>query len=87
VSLQEAAASGDRRATLEALRDQLALLIGASESARDVAALSGQLTVVLKQIEELSKGDKKNVSALDEIAERRKARRRPIKDGAARESS
>ena len=87
MSLQEAAASGDRRATLEALRDQLALLIGASESARDVAALSGQLTVVLKQIEELSKGDKKNVSALDEIAERRKARRRPIKDGAARESS
>ena len=87
MSLLEAAASGDRRAALEALRDQLALLIGTSESARDVAALSGQLTVVLKQIEELSKGDKKNVSALDEIAERRKARRKPIKDGAARESS
>lgn len=87
MSLLEAAASGDRRAALEALRDQLALLIGVSESARDVAALSGQLTVVLKQIEELAKGDKRNVSALDEIAERRKVRRKPIKDGAARESS
>ena len=86
MSLLEAAAGGDRLAALEALRDHLAFLAGASDSARDVAALSGQLTQVLKQIEELSRGAKKNQSPVDEIAERRKARRRPMKDGAARES-
>ena len=86
MSLLDAASSGDRLAALEALRDHLALLAGTSGSARDVAALSGQLTQVLKQIEELSKGAKKNQSAVDEIAERRKARRRPVKDGASREA-
>lgn len=87
MSLLEAAASGDRLPALEALRDHLALLTGASESARDVAALSGQLTQVLKQIEDLKGNAPAAVSAVDEIAARRKSRRKPLKNGAARESS
>lgn len=87
MSLLDAASSGDRLATLEALRDQIALLIGSSESARDVAALSGQMTQVLKQIEEIKERKPSEVSAVDEIAARRKARRRPLKNGAARETS
>ena len=87
MSLVESAASGDRLATLEALRDHIAGLVGASDSARDVAALSGQLTVVLKQIEEIHGKAPAKVSAVDEIAARRKARRKPVKNGAARESS
>lgn len=87
MSLLDAAASGDRQSALEALRDQLALLIGSSESARDVAALSGQITVVLKQIDELKSKKPAEVSAVDEIAARRKARRRPVKDGARRDAN
>lgn len=87
MSLFDAAASGDRLAALEALRDHIAGLVGASDSARDVAALSGQLTMVLKQIEEIQGKEPAKVSAVDEIAARRKARRKPVKNGVARESS
>lgn len=52
-SLSKAAASGDRLKALVALRDRLAEAIEATESARDVAALSRQLTDVLAQIEEV----------------------------------
>lgn len=87
MSLLDAASGGDRLTALEALRDHLALLAGSSDSARDVAALSGQLTQVLKQIEELQGKAPAAVSAVDEIAARRKARRKPLKNGSARESS
>lgn len=51
--LVKSAQSGDRRATLEALRDKLAAAIANSESGRDVAALSKRLMEVMDEIERL----------------------------------
>ena len=45
------AATGDRRATLEALRDLLAAAIDDTESGRDLAALALRLTDVLNEID------------------------------------
>ena len=86
MSLSDSASSGDRLATLQALRDTLASRIETSESARDVAALSGQLTQVLKQIEELDKGRVVHASKVDELAARRKLRAKPIRNGDTREA-
>lgn len=85
MNLSNVAESGNRLKTLESLRNTLAIRIEKSESARDVAALSGQLTQVLKQIEELDKSAGAKMSKVDELASRRKQRQKPIKDGAARE--
>lgn len=85
MGITEAASSGDRLKTLESLRDTIASRIEDSESARDVAALSGQLTQVLKQIEELVKASGAKGSKVDELAARRTNRRKPLKDGMARE--
>jgi len=85
VGITEAASSGDRLKALQALRDVIAERIAESESARDVAALSGQLTQILKQIEELDKNAGAKMSKVDELASRRKQRQKPIKDGTARE--
>lgn len=71
-NLIESARSGDRGDALRDLRDLLAATIATCDSARDVAALSRQLTDVLKQIEELPAD--REVSASDEIAKRRAAR-------------
>jgi hypothetical protein len=54
VSLEATARGGDRLATLRALRDRLAKEIDETRSARDVAALSRQLTEVLAEIEALA---------------------------------
>lgn len=86
MSVFEQASAGDRLATLEALRDTLSLRIDESDSARDVAALAGQLTQVLKQVEELSKAQGAQGSKVDELAERRRQRTKPIRDGRAREA-
>lgn len=51
--LYDAAASGDRRATLVALRDSIAKTIEGTESGRDVAALSKRLMEVMAEIEAL----------------------------------
>ena len=57
--LVSAAASGDRRKTLEALRDKLAASVADCESGRDVAALSKRLMEVMKELDALPvpKGD------------------------------
>lgn len=69
--LTVSAASGDRLATLRDLRDVLALTIVETDSARDVAALSRQLTDVLEQIDTVLKADpEKKGTALDEISKR-----------------
>ena len=86
MSLSDAASSGDRLSALRALRDTLASHIETSESPRDVAALSGQLTQVLKQIEELDKGRVVHASKVDELAARRKMRAKPIRNGDTREA-
>lgn len=72
-SLVEKAAEGDRRATLEALRDRLAGQIDSTDSGRDVAALGRLLADVLSQLDAIP--DAAEVSRADEIAARRAARR------------
>ena len=52
-NLMDAARSGDRRATLEALRDKLAGSIQDCESGRDVAALSKRLMEVMGELDAL----------------------------------
>jgi hypothetical protein len=75
VAVSEAAASGDRLLALEALREALAAGIDGCESARDLAALSRQMTDVLAQIEEVKKGQpEQKGTALDELQKRRAAR-------------
>lgn len=73
-SLKESAASGDRVATLRALRDLLAAEIEGCGSARDVAALSRQLTMVMVEIAELAPPVAKKGTPLDELRARRTAR-------------
>ena len=75
MKLVESAASGVRLDALRDLRDLLAKTITATDSARDVAALSRQLTDVLAQIEqaEADKPEQKG-TALDELNARRAAR-------------
>jgi hypothetical protein len=74
VTVEEAAATGDRLKALVALRTKLAAAIDGCESLRDLPPLSARLSDVLVQIEALSPkvevGD-----AVDEITARRAARR------------
>lgn len=71
--LVTAALSGDKRATLVALRDRLVKEIEEA-GARDLAPLSRQLMEVLKALDEVP--DEKEVSAANDIANRRNARRK-----------
>ena len=74
MALVDSAASGDRLATLNDLRDHLAAAIASCDSLRDLAALSGRLQAVLAEIAELAPAEEKG-DAVDEIAKRRAARR------------
>ena len=56
-SLTEAAKTGNRRETLEALRDKLAYTIENTESGRDVAALSRRLMDVIAELDALPDAD------------------------------
>ena len=76
--LAEVAVGGDRGATLEALRDRLCRQIDETDSARDVAALSRQLTEVLTLLAKITGPAKE--SPLDELA-RRRASRGPDAEG------
>lgn len=53
--LLQAAKGGNRRETLEALRDKLAASIQSCESGRDVAALSKRLMEVMSELDALPK--------------------------------
>lgn len=86
-TVKEAAHSGDRLAALIELRDLIAQHLDLSDSARDVAALSRQLTDVLSQIESITAaGAHAKGTPLDELANRRAAREpdaaRPHRSGA-----
>lgn len=83
--LHDIASAGDRLETLRVLRNTLAKQIDDSDSARDVAALSRQLTDVLEQIATLAP-EKKAVDPVDEIAQRRAARGAGAAAGAGRTS-
>ncbi len=68
----EAAASGDYRTTLEAIRDQLAHQLERAEPAV-AAQIAGQLRQTLKDLAQLPPA--KGGSKLDEVRARREARR------------
>lgn len=75
-SFETATESGDRLKSLEVLRDRIASAIDDCGSARDLAALSRQLTDVLAQIAEIesSSAGKRKGNPLDELAKRRASR-------------
>lgn len=70
-SLAEVVRAGDRRASLESLRDWLAQQLLTSE--RDQAALARQLTVVLRELDDLPVPAQE--STVDDLASKRAARR------------
>lgn len=70
-TLIDAAASGDRRAVLEAMRDQLARQMTEADT-NVVAQIAARLQAVLKDLDELPNGDE--VSFTDELAHRRSDR-------------
>jgi uncharacterized protein YigA (DUF484 family) len=73
LSLVDVAKANDRLSTLHELRDRLAAVLDAADEPRDVAALALRLTDVLAQIDAMPTS--KQVSAADEISQRRAARR------------
>lgn len=86
-SLHEVVVAGVELDSLRALRDRLASDIDQCDSLRDMAALSMRLQDVLKRVSELESKAPAERSALDEIAERRKARKKPIRNGSKREAT
>ena len=85
LSVSESAASGDRLAALEAVRDRLAGMLDETDDVRAVASLVAQLRMTLAEIAELSKG-RGAKSGLDELLERRAARSKPLRDGKVRDA-
>jgi hypothetical protein len=81
-NIENAAETGDRLTILEALRCRLAADIDQAEKPQDVAALTLRFTDILAQIEAIP--TTRQVSAADEIAQRRAARRRGRAKGSAR---
>ena len=74
MSLRESASSGDRLTALRDLRDLLARSIEDCDSLRDLSSLSGRFQAVLEEISKLE-GPKEVGDGVDEIAQRRAARR------------
>jgi hypothetical protein len=70
--LVDVVAEGDRRASLEAVRDRLAAAMGQAEP-NVIAQIAGRLQAVMREIADLPVAEK--VSKADELAARRKARR------------
>lgn len=66
-NLIEAAKSGDKRATLIALRDKLAETIQNCDSGRDMASNSKRLMEVMAEIEALPDDSQKKVSKHDRL--------------------
>lgn len=81
--LADAAASGDQLAALTALRNVIAQSIDECDSMRDLAALSRQMTDVLDRIATLAPQAQRG-DAVDEIAQRRSARRASAPAGPSR---
>lgn len=83
MSVAETAVTGDRLSTLVAMRARLAAAIDQCESMRDLAALSREYRAVLAEIAVLEP-PKRVGDAVDEIAQRRAARRPGAAKGTAR---
>ncbi len=73
-NLVEAAKSGDKRATLIALRDKLAETIDNCESGRDMAANSKRLMEVMAELESLPDPKEIKISKHDRLKEKREKR-------------
>ena len=69
-SLVDAAKSGDKRATLMALRDKIAETIENCESGRDMAANSKRLMEVMAELEALPDPKEKRISKHDRLKSR-----------------
>ena len=67
-------ASGDRKASLEAIRDTIAEEIEAGVPARDLASLTRRLIAVIDALDEMGHGEKE--SAADEVKRKREERRK-----------
>ena len=74
MNLVEAAKSGDKRATLIALRDKLAETIDNCESGRDMAANSKRLMEVMAELESLPDPAEVKISKHDRLKEKREKR-------------
>lgn len=74
VNLVEAAKSGDRRATLIALRDRLAEIIQNCDSSREMAANSKRLMDVMAELENMPDTSAKKVSKHDKLKQRHENR-------------
>lgn len=81
MTVSEAVSSGNRLEVLRALRTRLAAEIDSCDSSKDLPALVLRLTDVLAQLDAAPSDEE--VSAADEIAKRRAARR----SGGAADSS
>ena len=68
MAIADVALTGDRRATLEAMRDKLAADMDAAPPAV-VAQIAGRLSAVLLELEEI--GSSRTVSAVDELNAKR----------------
>lgn len=66
-SLTEAVKSGDKRATLIALRDKIAETIETCESGRDMASNSKRLMEVIAEIEALPNPEAEKISKHDRL--------------------
>lgn len=73
-NLVEAAKSGDKRATLIALRDKLAQTIQECDSGRDMASNSKRLMEVMAELEALPDPEAKKESKHDRLKRRHEAR-------------
>lgn len=73
-NLVEAAKSGDKRATLIALRDKLAETIDNCESGRDMAANSKRLMEVMAELESMPDPQQKKVSKHDRLKKKNENR-------------
>lgn len=74
MNLIDAAKSGDKRATLIALRDKLAETIENCESGRDMAANSKRLMEVMSELESLPDPEKVKFSKHDRLKQKRENR-------------
>lgn len=72
--LLKAAQSGDKRATLLALRDKLAATIENCESGRDMAANTKRLMEVMAELEAIPDPAKKKTSKHDQLKQRHENR-------------
>lgn len=83
MGLVDSAKSGDRLESLRDLRDDLAARLVDCQSDRDYAGLSGRFQTVLEEIDKLE-GPKNVGDGIDEIAEKRAARRASAAKGSVR---